>query len=520
MSSGATPPAPGGLKSTLKIAVPIVALMSVIFGITLLSRYTPEPIERDKGAGGDSGQTRTEPPLRFFTSTRTWDPPLLTPEYRHLPLLAPSADPSKEDPLAFSLQDRIFQGFYEPSPEVRRAAFWFENRNPQSVTLQLKGVNCGACSGGRLASIPPEVTKAYLHRTALAALPIGVFNAFGVGLADPAAEFSKLNWTTHKFSESPNATYKVAAAPAVADKWAPQWGILELTFSVSKDPKVPLESVFATQVDGTDNVGGHKFSIFFAPSEPFAVSRPTIDVGEINQLTGDREYTFLLYSATRGPGSEFGDLDKPVCTVQATPGIDPGPFVAVTNIQRVPDGDLFEVAQQTAKTGRLTKVQAAYRITVALRPQVGDARLDIGAFDRTVFMTVGNSTASVKISAMVRGAVWLANGKTEIEIPTFKGRLGTVHTPELVTESSAIELAVAEDECRPRFFKYELVKKPERGGQGYYDLKITVPPTRQYGAIDRSSVVVLEVRPAKGAKGPGAAPQRIRIPVRGSGEQG
>ncbi|MDY3552650.1 hypothetical protein R5W24_001736 [Gemmata sp. JC717] len=521
MSSGATPPpASGGLKSALKVAVPLVALMAVIFGATLFSMYTPKPQEETKSGGDGAAASNSEPPLRFFNSERTWDPPSSELKYRHLPNLAPSAIKGDD----YSLQDRVFAGFYEPSSEtLRRAAFWFENRNPNPVLLQLKGISCTACSGGRLAAIPPEVTKTYLQRTALASLPIGTFNAFGVGLLEPAVEFDKLEWTTHKYRDDPNATYKVPAAPANPDKWTAQWGILELTFTVSKDPKVPLSAQFATKVEGTNQVGAHLFGIMFAASEACAVSRSTIDVGEINQLTGDREYTFVLYSATRGPKSEFDDLLPPVCTVQATPGTDAGPFVAVTKVVRVPDADLFEVVQETAKAGQLTKVKAAYRVTVAVRPQVNGARIPLGALDRTIYISSGSATAAVKVNAMVKGAVWLANGKTEIEVPTFKGRMGTVHVPELVTESTAVELTVVEDESRPRGFKYQLTPKADRGGQGYYDLRITIPPSAQFGAF-RDAVVVLEAKPKKpaGASPDATAPQgqRIRIPVRGFGEQG
>ncbi|MBP3955880.1 hypothetical protein J8F10_11345 [Gemmata sp. G18] len=515
VNSSATNGSAGGLKSTLKVVVPIVALMGVIFGVTFFAQYTQKPVEKEEEVGGAKSAS-SGPPLVFFNNSRMWDPPNLSvPGYQKYPLLAPSRDPSKEDKFLFSVQDRVFAGFFEPDKEkTRSAAFWFENRNPNTVTMQLKGVSCSACSGGRLASIPPEVTRAYLQRTALAALPIGTFNAFGVGLADPAADFSKLDWTKHKFSETPDATYKVAAAPATPDKWAPQWGIMELTFSVAEKPNVPLRATFATQVDGApQQVGSHEFSIYFAAAEPCAVSRPLIEMGEVNQLTGDREYTFLLFSATRGPESEFGDLDTPKCEVQAPPGTAPGQFVEVTKIERLPNSDLLSVEEEVARGGRFSKVQAAYRVTVAVRPKIGDARLDIGLMERTIYITAGGAKPqSVKITATVRGSVWLATGKTDVTIPTFKGRAGTVHTETLVTETTGMELALVEDECKPRFIKYELVKKEDRGGQGYYELKTTVPPGRQYGAIDNNAIVVVEVK--------GPKPQRIRIPVKGSGEQG
>src|SRR5262245_53389483 len=96
------------MSSTLKIAVPVFLLMAVIFGITFFAQYTPKPPEQTDGPGQESN----EPPLRFFTSARGWDPPDLYSQlglqFRGLPLMAPSADPSKsEDAFKFSLQDRI-----------------------------------------------------------------------------------------------------------------------------------------------------------------------------------------------------------------------------------------------------------------------------------------------------------------------------------------------------------------------------------------------------------------------------
>ncbi len=518
VNRSATNGAGGGLKSTLRVAVPIVALMLVIFGVTLFSQYTQKPQEKEDDAGSGPASVSNTPPLVFFTRTRMWDPPNITwPGYANLPLLAPSYDPSKENKFEFSPQDRVFAGFFEPNKEkVRGAAFWFENRNAKPVTMQLKGINCSACSGGRLAAIPPDVTRAYLQRTALAALPIGTFNAFGVGLADPAADFSKLEWTKYKFSEHPDATYKVPAAPATPDKWTPQWGILELQFAVGENPKIPLQANFATVVDGTQQVGAHEFSIYFAPAEAFAVSRSAIEVGEVNQLTGDREYQFLVYSATRGPGSEFDDLTPPLCDIQAPTGIAPGKFVEVTKIERLPDSDLQSVAAEVARGGKFSRVQSAYRVTVAVRPKIGDSQLDIGLMERTIHVTAGGAKPqSIRVTATVRGAVWLATGNTEVTVPTFNSRAGTVHTETLVTETAGMELVLIEDQCTPRFIKYALTKKEDRGGRGYYELKLDVPPGRQTGAIrddikNTDAVVVIEVK--------GPKPQRMRVPIKGRGQ--
>src|SRR5687767_6414333 len=79
-------PAVGGGRGTLKVAIPIAVLMAVIFGVTFFAQYTPRTDDPDeKGIKGSN-----EPPLRFFSSARQWNP----------------------DPFA-SLQDRLFPGFYE-----------------------------------------------------------------------------------------------------------------------------------------------------------------------------------------------------------------------------------------------------------------------------------------------------------------------------------------------------------------------------------------------------------------------
>src|SRR5215213_1180626 len=128
MSTGTEPTPAGGLKSMLKIAVPLGALFAVVFGLAYMMQYVPPRETKDPDGKGPVQGDLGEPPLRFFTSTRHCDPPSPLPEYRAHPLLAPSA--VSPDPTSFSLSDRLFQGVYEPSQDhLRRTQFWFENRN-------------------------------------------------------------------------------------------------------------------------------------------------------------------------------------------------------------------------------------------------------------------------------------------------------------------------------------------------------------------------------------------------------
>lgn len=529
--SPTTEPAAGGLKSSLKVAVPLVALVGVVFGVTYLGMYTPPKTDDDPNKTKTQGGTG-EPPLRFFTSARRWDPPMLSaPGYRHLPLLAPSkVGPSDGDPTAsFSLQDRIFQGFYEHGDTQRRTAFWFENRNDRPVTLRLQKVSCTACSGARLAAIPPETTKQLLHHAAIASLPLGPFNGFGVGLSQPGAALfgmtephaglTPLQWQAAEFKDDPNAAYQVPAATNL-DKWSAQWGILELTFKVQEHPSLPLRALFSAQIDGTTDAQEAPFVLWFEVASGFEVSRTAITASEVTQLTGDSEYELLIYSSTRGPGSEFGDLLPPTLSVQLPPGItEAAKFVDVTKVERVPEAELMDVTERLFKdNSRLANVRAAYRATIALRPKIGELRLDLGQLERIISVSVPGASTSrqVTFKALVRGSVWVEGNRSEIVVNSFRGATGTTESLNLATAKTGMELTVVKELCEFKDEKpaqgvtFELEKQPDRGGEGRYRLKITIPPGKAFG--DFTGVIVLEVKAEK----PGQPPQRIRIPYKGT----
>lgn len=510
MSTGATPPPSGG-TSALKIVVPLVALVCVVFAITYLGESVPpDPLGNLKGDGPRTEAKSAEPPLRFFTSLRRYDPPAPdAPGYRGLPLLAPSAVAAPPDPLTgdvfgYRLQDRTFQGFYESGDTVRRTQFWFENRNPAAVALQLLAVSCTSCSGASVAPIPTETTKKILQNAALSSLPVGPFHAFTLGMTEPAAELTKLQWQHAQFANDPRAAYTVPAAPA-PDKWAAsQWGILELNFKVRPNGKIPLEAQFGSQVQGTQQRGAHPFALFFEVSPASEASRTAIEVGELDPLSGTKEFEFIVFSNTRGPGSEFGDLTPPVAAINFPNGTtDTSKFFEVTKVVR------FSGDELTAMTDRLfrelkkpVQVRAAYRVTLTVRPKVGDQRLDIGFIERNLVFDTG---LALRLTATVRGQVWLDDKRTSVALPTFVGSRGLEHAQTVNTVKGA-DVRVLRDESTPMKYGYALEKLPDVGTEGRYKLTITIPPGTTFGQI--KGEVVLEVQ--------GPQPQKVRIPVSGS----
>ncbi len=473
------------MKQTLRIAIPIIVLMGVIFAVTFFAQYTPrtdEPI--------DGPTSLTEVPLRFFSSSRSWNP-------------------------FGDLQSRAFPGFYEvhanEAGPPNGASFWFENRNEKPVTMRLKGVSCTACSGGRVAALPSDATRDLLQMTAISALPGGLFSGFPLGMAGPVAflDERRLNWQGFEFRNNPNAEYRIPAA-ANADGWTPQWGILELRFTVGALGPKTLSSEFELNVDGTKEITSARFDINFEGVEPFNVSRTEIDVGELSETSEPASYELLVYSSTRGPGlRSLGDLEVPAISVQlpgGSPGV-PGPFVSVSTPERIPDAELAEIPNQIKMPVR---VEAAYRMVVTVRPKVGKEVIDIGPLERDIHISAANMRHTVRVKGTVRGGVWLDDNQKGMTL-NYRFSAGTTGVPfTLVSDRPETELAIVADPATPDFLQLALEKLPAAGDRGRYRLKATVAPGKGPAGPWTGFVVI-------DAKGP--KPQRIRIPVRGNAQR-
>ena len=298
----------GSLKSTLKIIIPIGLLMAVVFGVTFFSQYAPpdEPVKPD-GSRQDK-----DPPLRFASSTRHWDAPdffsMGGSAYRGFPLTAPSATPGDPDlPFRFDLQNRNFPGFYEIQSDAvgpkNSANFWFENPHAQSVTMRLQSVSCTACSGGRVAAIPPDVTRQLLQMSGVSVLPQGLLTGLPMGMVGPAANLhpDRLSWQHYLFRDNPHPDYKIPPADN-KDGWSPQWGILELQFSVGRwDEGATTECRFRNgrrwHAESRNVPIRHRLRRVNA----FDLTRNVFDAGELTENSEPRKFEII---ATPARGAE------------------------------------------------------------------------------------------------------------------------------------------------------------------------------------------------------------------------
>jgi len=479
------------MKSMLKIIVPLVALVVLVFGVTLLFIYTPPGDEKDNGQGPKGGAGE---PLTFFTSTRMLDPRPIWGVY------VDAREPT--------VQDHFFPGYFEKNDKTQ-TAFWFENRNDRPVTVQLKAVSCSSCSGGSLAPVPPEAVRTLLQSLAVSGLPQGLVSPLPMGMAAGAwaDTVGRLQWQSHKFATT-DWTFTVPAAPK--DPWSPtQLGILSLDFDTGG--KHMLEAIFVSQVQGTNQIADAHIRIVFDVVNPFELAPAALTVGDLTDKSPPLTREFIVYSSTREAGTGDRQLPPPVCSVRMPGGAgEPGKLVAVEPPVRVPEAELPGLAAQASAQGKPVRVTAAYRVPVRITPEAGGDRLDIGLLEREVWVTVPVPNAaerSVKIQGRVTGAVGLRDAK-EIAFGPFRGKEGATKKEVVYTDRPETELEVVADQCRPDFLQVELTRLPPGPDRGYYEIKVTIPPQRQFGTIDRG-VVVLQIK--------GPRPQRVRIPVTGTG---
>ena len=481
------------MNSTLKIAIPLGLLIAVVFAVTFFSQYTPN--DDPDGQGKAKASTGGQRPLVFFSNRREWWP------------LPTARDGLSETPL----MDRIFPGFYEVGETQHSAPFWFENRNSAPVTLQLEGVSCSACSGGRLAPIPPEAMRQLLQMNAVSLLPAGPVGGCPTGMAGAAASlFNSLQWQSHEFSKDPaQVVYNIPAA-ANTDGWSPQWGILDLNFKVRPNPSVPLGSAFFGQVQGTEHRESYRFEIFFQSASAFELDRTQIEVGSLTDTSSEQTHDLIVFSATRTP-EELRSLNVSA-HVRIPGGGEPGPFVAVGQPVPLSEKERQDFSDNlAARTQQPIKVLSALRIPVHVRPRVGEKRVDIGKLEREIWVSspslAGSEPKRVVLTGNVSGPVMLAEG-SEINLGSFSFQRGAYSQFDILTERAGMELEVISNECHPKFLKASLEKQPDRNGRGYYKLSVQVPASAQQGEIS-GGVVVLQIK--------GKNPQKVRFPVKGRG---
>ena len=487
------------MKSTLKVALPIVILLAVIFGITFFSQYTTrDPVI--------SEQKLTAPPLEFTSSDRYWIP--------HVVRVKIDEELLKGNPdvHSYKIQNVFFPGFYEPDSHGQ-ASFWFENKNASSVTMQLKAVSYTSCSEGAVYVIPPDTTRLTLQMSGLSVLPQGLVSGLPVGMVGPGALFDQHHLppaAKHQFADPSKVIFNIPGANN-PDGWTPAWGILELGFNAKNvsEGRV-LTARFESVVDANpDQVGNDELKVRFDVVEPMHMFPQTIDFGVLDESSKPEPREIIVYSCTREPGR----LAPPTVLSRNPLGGDPGKFLTVGTPVPVPRTDLEELSLSISdKLKKAQNITAAYRVPLTLNLKLGNERLDIGLLERTIDASAAGvdvPTKPVHVRAVIRGGVWLPEGNT-YDLGSFKARDGvTRNTFELVTDNPDVVVKVADGQQQPEFVQVTMERQANLGGKGLYKVRVHIPPSKQVGLITYG-VIVFEIA--------GPNPQRVRVPLKGRGD--
>jgi hypothetical protein len=257
----------------------------------------------------------------------------------------------------------------------------FRNRGDRPVTVRLEETDCGCAHV--LAWVAPEAwgglgPQEFLKRAEELPPAWQTLEQGGKGFtAPPAAEgLLRLQWTT----------------PSVGDHrfWA-RLGLDDGQDRGSRQVEVPVHLVALVRLRPEDGPDGGE-----------------VDVGRLN-AGGERTARLLCYSQTR---DKFTLLPAP-------PGNDP--CVSYGTPQPL---TREEMQALSGKVG--TAVRAGYRVTVTVREQAGDNRLDMGPFRRRVVWktdVIPGHQVSTHVNGTVRGEVWLAAPLTLPSPPGGEGRV-------------------------------------------------------------------------------------------------
>ncbi len=462
------------MRAKLMTAAALVMLVGVVFVATLVSQYSGSPEPAPSPVEGNPAIV-SGPPLRFTNTQMAY-----LPESKELP-------------------QRHFTGFYEVSPDLVPASFWFRNTHPLPVELTVRGRSCTSCTSARVAVVPPGQVNALAVMAGAAGLGRGADLVTTLAAADL---MSKLPWQPLDF-DTPDAGVAIPAATEAG----PTWGVFQLQVRVVAVGPKPLKADAGLRV-GTLPPVRQEFEVAVVGVNPFEVEPRTLALGTMPEDYGDRQFDLTVWSATRTP-------DRLPAAAAAVNIRDPfvaiGPPVALTPDERA------QVARSLAAQGTPFRVTAGYRVPVTVhrrRPPSGPpgpAEPDIGPFDRQIGITCGGShAASVGVTGVVVGAVSLVDGGV-IDLKDFPGPAGVERGNfTLASERPDLPLAVVPAECKPEYLKASLSEPRVEGGRRFWTLTVAVPPGACFADLPPDSVLVL----AGESRGQTI---RVRLPVKGRG---
>ena len=461
----------GRMNSTLKLLFLIGLVGLIVFGVTVISTYSPDPGTTE---GGGLEQTAPAQLLR-------------------LDRLDARYDPASEDPAA-----RFQTGIYEVGEEERPSSFWFQNVNPTPVRLSILGRSCTSCTSARVALVPPQEIAGLVSRKGVGLPPVGLsvgpLPVPDLGAVLASAGFLKsVRWTEFSFETGKDESVEIPAGTEDAPAWGVfQFGVkMKAAGPVTRSVAIGLQTPTASQKLALNAV------LVGAPA--FGVTPTDLPLGELPEDGQPRSSELIYWSATRSPA------ELPPPSVAAPPN---DPLVAVGTPTPLSPPELTALQQKFRNSKDAPPVvTAAYRIPLTILP-AGAAARDVGPFEKTLAVSGPNPDATrVTLKGSVVGLVGIKDN-ANLKFGQFDGTSDSSREVTLVSSKTDLELEPVPGEVKPVWLKMTLSPPSTNGPRREWTMKVTIPANSGYGDLPGDAAVVLATREA--------TPRRIRIPVSGT----
>jgi hypothetical protein len=328
----------------------------------------------------------------------------------------------------------------------------------------------------------------------------------------PAAVWSRIDddlkekpWLQPHFDQEP-AWQKITPSELEGVAIPPEGrGIARITWKGKKSTGEQLRILLTMWSQPEKDLSGRKFELIGVPvlmanpvmSDPAKQTVGVLGPGDI----GKAEFT--LWSATRDPG----ELDLGVANT------DP---LFHSELKPLDDAACKSLQEKLVKNKILTKVRAAYALTVTVSEQKDGKQMDQGPFVRTVPIILDqlpDPAGGPQVTGLIKGEVVVGahEDQGKIQFKSFAARDGARRVVPIWTPAG-VKLEIAEHYPAALQVKLATVEKETTAQKVRWNLELVIPPNGVIGAFPEHSAITLRILTNP--------PRLIRIPLTGNAGSG
>jgi len=473
------------MKTFTQIVLPIVIVIGIVFGITVVMNYSGPGADR---RGDDVKLVAGHDVLKFSTLVARADPNI--PQMKNWP------------------------AFYEID-QHGHFDFWFRNFNEKPVHVKFMGANC-ACGGADIFIVPEVAWSEYMTGSAIAAWP-GLPASPLLAVANMLQFEAKLE----KKLLAEGSKKEDVIVPAAPSSDRPQLAMLRFNWK-GKEPESPktLTADVTAQLEGQTASALH-FESHFSVVPPFEIFSPAlrgrmVPFGEIAPFSSSQRDVYF-WSRTQPV--------LPITLAAESNGNDRDSVTWDTPVA-LSRPEIAQLAEMLPESPGADAILSASRVRVTVwerREMEKDGRkfthhTDVGPLEFAVRATLQDGRPNlysnvVYGNGLIRGDIRILGSPTGDVIDfgqSFPNNSPRSVQVDLVAERGDLDLELVAAECTPSYLQVDLKPIEGMSGQKRWRLRVAIPADKLFGQISGSFIIL------KTKEDP---PRRVRIPVRATAHE-